>query len=166
MATFRAEWGIIFGAERKNVAACAGNRPQTRPECSVAMFCAEMEYLFLRGKEKCSRLRGNPWPNPRGMLRGNIPRGMGYHFWRGKEKCSRLRGNPWPNPPGMFRGNIPRRNCGIFIPGRGLFGSCYFVWVKNSFKSSGVHSIASPPCFWSGQYLYLMFTPCCTSSST
>ena len=42
----------------------------------------------------------------------------------------------------------------------------YFLWETNSFKSSGVHSIASPPCFWSGQYLYLMFTPCFTSSST
>lgn len=42
----------------------------------------------------------------------------------------------------------------------------YFVWEKNSFKSSGVHSIASPPCFCSGQYLYLIFTPCFTSSST
>ena len=41
-----------------------------------------------------------------------------------------------------------------------------FTCEKNSFKSSGVHSIASPPCFWSGQYLYLMFTPCFTSSST
>ena len=133
MATFRAEWGIFFCAERNNVAACAGIECQISPECSVAMFCAEMEYLFLRGKEKCSRLRGN---------------GL-------------------PFRPGILRGKVLRRNWGIFIPGMGLFGSCcYFVWEKNSFKSSGVHSIASPPCFWSGQYLYLMFTPCFTSSST
>ena len=29
-----------------------------------------------------------------------------------------------------------------------------------------MHSIASPPCFWFGQYVYLMMLPCFTSSST
>jgi hypothetical protein len=45
----------------------AGTGCHFRPEYSVAKFCAGMEYLFLRGREKCSRLRGNPWPNPLGM---------------------------------------------------------------------------------------------------
>ena len=97
------ECGIFSRLEWKNVAACAGKRCPICPKSSVATFCAGMGYLFPPGKENCSSLRGNPLPNPPGLLRGNILRGNGVSFPPGMEKCSRLRGNPLPNPPGMLR---------------------------------------------------------------
>ena len=79
------------------VGGCAGFRGSVRPKCSAARFCAGMGYLFLRRKEKCSRLRGNQLPNPPGMLCGDV-----------------LRGNGLPNPRGG--------PCGIFLCGDGGCG--------------------------------------------
>ena len=74
------EWGIFFCAGRKNVAACAGMGCSVRPECPAARFCAGMGYLFLRRKEKCSRLRGIMVPSTLGMLRSGVLRGNGVSF--------------------------------------------------------------------------------------
>ena len=79
---------------------CAGKWCSVRAECSVAMICAGKGYLFQRRKEKCSRLRGILWLNPRGMLGGNV-----------------LRGILWLNPRGMFGGNVLRGKWGIFMDG-------------------------------------------------
>ena len=62
------EWGIFSSAERKNVTACAGISGQTRPESSVATFCAGKGYLFTRQTGNCSRLRRNQLPNTPGTL--------------------------------------------------------------------------------------------------
>ena len=66
------ERGIFFCAGRENVAACAGMGGSIRAECSATMFRAGKGYLFLRRKEKCSRLRGILWLSPRGMFGGNV----------------------------------------------------------------------------------------------
>ena len=87
------EWGIISGAEWEIVAACAGKRSLTRPERSVAPFCAGMGYHFRRGMKNCCRLRGKMPPNPPGMLCGTV-----------------LRGKMPPNPPGLLCGTVLRVN--------------------------------------------------------
>ena len=50
----------------------------------MATFRAGMGYLFLRGKEKCSRLRGNWVPNQPRMLRSNVLRGNWGIFFPGR----------------------------------------------------------------------------------
>ena len=58
------KWGIISGAEQRNVAACAGFHCYFRSEAYVAPFCAGMGYHFRRGKEKSCRLRKKTQESP------------------------------------------------------------------------------------------------------
>ena len=86
------EWGIFFCAEWEIVAAYAGKRSPTRPERSVATFCAGMRYLFLRRMGNCCRLRRKMPTNPPGLLRVTLLRRNGYLFLRRMGNCCRCAG--------------------------------------------------------------------------
>ena len=51
-----------------------------------SVFCAGMGYLFLRRREKCSRLCGKMVLRPRGMHGGKVLRGKGVSFSAQKVK--------------------------------------------------------------------------------
>ena len=74
------ELGIFFGAGALVERFRAGISCPTRPECQSMKFCAGMGYLFRRGMEKCSRLRGMGAPNPPGMPRATVLRRNGVSF--------------------------------------------------------------------------------------
>ena len=82
----------------------------------MAMFCAGMGYLFLRRKEKCSRLGGKMVLNPRGMPGGNVLRGI---------SCL----SP-PGMPGAVRQHCSARELGHF-------------YGRNCGRGSGIRAVVA-----------------------
>ena len=67
VASFCACFKPFFRSDCRVALFCAGKPSQIRPDCPESSFCAGKRYLYLRGTEKCSRLRGKTFPNPRGL---------------------------------------------------------------------------------------------------
>ena len=65
--TFCAGFVPIFRANESCLSFRAGFLPYFRQDCPEVPSCAGIGYLFPRGMEKCSRLRGKTFPNPPGL---------------------------------------------------------------------------------------------------